>query len=87
MVALIKTAQLILSLSLLVVFHEFGHFLWSKLFKTRVDKFYMFFNPKFWLFRAKRVLSHPDSAARPFRDFDPVRWQVILLWWSIVIYN
>ena len=34
------------------------------------------------LFRAKRVLSHPDSAARPFRDFDPVRWQVILLWWS-----
>ena len=34
------------------------------------------------LFRAKRVLSHPDSAARAFRDFDPVRWQVILLWWS-----
>ena len=34
------------------------------------------------LFRAKRVLSHPDSASRPFRDFDPVRWQVILLWWS-----
>lgn len=55
MVALIKTAQLLLSLSLLVVFHEFGHFLWSKLFKTRVDKFYMFFNPKFSLFRAKRV--------------------------------
>lgn len=34
------------------------------------------------LFRAKRVLSHPDSASRAFRDFDPVRWQVILLWWS-----
>jgi len=34
------------------------------------------------LFRAKRVLSHPDSASRPFRDFSPVRWQVILLWWS-----
>ena len=55
MVALIKTAQLLLSLSLLVVFHEFGHFLWSKLFKTRVDKFYMFFNPRFSLVRAKRV--------------------------------
>ena len=55
MVALIKTAQLLLSLSLLVVFHEFGHFLWSKLFKTRVDKFYMFFNPKFSLIRVKRV--------------------------------
>ena len=34
------------------------------------------------LFRAKRVLSHPDRAARPFRDFDPIKWQVILLWWS-----
>ncbi len=34
------------------------------------------------LFRAKRVLSHPDSASRPFRDFDPIKWQVILLWWS-----
>ena len=55
MTALIKTAQLLLSLSLLVVFHEFGHFLWSKLFKTRVDKFYMFFNPKFSLLRIKRV--------------------------------
>ncbi len=55
MTALIKTAQLLLSLSLLVVFHEFGHFLWSKLFKTRVDKFYMFFNPKFSLLRVKRV--------------------------------
>ncbi len=55
MTALIKTAQLLLSLSLLVVFHEVGHFLWSKLFKTRVDKFYMFFNPKFSLLRIKRV--------------------------------
>jgi len=55
MVALVKTAQLLLSLSLLVVFHEFGHFLWSKLFKTRVDKFYMFFNPRFSLVRMKRV--------------------------------
>ncbi len=55
MTALIKTAQLLLSLSLLVVFHEFGHFLWAKLFKTRVDKFYMFFNPKISLLRVKRV--------------------------------
>ena len=34
------------------------------------------------LFRAKMALSDGDRAARPFRDFDPVRWQVILLWWS-----
>lgn len=34
------------------------------------------------LFRAKMALSDGDRAARPFRDFDTVRWQVILLWWS-----
>jgi hypothetical protein len=34
------------------------------------------------LFRAKMALSDGDRAARAFRDFDPVRWQVILLWWS-----
>lgn len=55
MTFLIKTVQLILSLSILVVFHEFGHFMWSKLFRTRVDKFYMFFNPKISLVRIKRV--------------------------------
>lgn len=55
MVFLIKAAQLILALSILVMFHEFGHFIWSKLFKTRVDKFYMFFNPRFSLVRMKRV--------------------------------
>lgn len=55
MVALIKTAQLLLSLSILVVFHEFGHFLWSKLFKARVTKFYMFFNPQLSLVRVKKV--------------------------------
>ena len=55
MTFLIKAAQLMLALSILVMFHEFGHFIWSKLFKTRVDKFYMFFNPRFSLFRMKRV--------------------------------
>jgi regulator of sigma E protease len=46
--------QLILSLSILVVLHEFGHFLPAKLFKTRVEKFYLFFNPGFALFKFKR---------------------------------
>ncbi len=50
---LIKAAQLILSLSILVVLHEFGHFLPAKLFKTRVEKFYLFFNPWFSLFKKK----------------------------------
>jgi regulator of sigma E protease len=50
---LIKAAQLILSLSILVVLHEMGHFLPAKWFKTRVEKFYLFFNPGFSLFKKK----------------------------------
>lgn len=52
---LIKALQLILSLSILVVLHELGHFLFARLFKVRVDKFYMFFNPSFSLVRAKKI--------------------------------
>ncbi len=51
---LVKVLQLILSLSILVLFHESGHFLFAKLFKTRVEKFYMFFNPWFSLFKFKK---------------------------------
>ncbi len=50
---LIKAAQLILSLSILVVLHEFGHYIPAKLFKTRIEKFYLFFNPWFSLFKKK----------------------------------
>ncbi|MCL1938597.1 MAG: RIP metalloprotease RseP [Candidatus Azobacteroides sp.] len=48
---LIKTLQLILSLSILVIVHECGHFLFAKIFKVRVEKFYLFFNPWFSLFK------------------------------------
>ena len=41
---LIRALQLILSLSLLVLIHEFGHFIFSRLFKVRVEKFYLFFD-------------------------------------------
>jgi regulator of sigma E protease len=51
---LIKAAQLILSLSILVVLHEFGHFIFARLFKTRVEKFYLFFDPWFSLFKVKK---------------------------------
>ena len=51
----IKFIQLVLSLTILVVFHEFGHFLFSRLFGVRVEKFYAFFNPRFSIFRIKRV--------------------------------
>ena len=50
---LIKALQLILSLSILVLVHEFGHFLFARLFKVRVEKFYLFFDPWFALFRFK----------------------------------
>ena len=53
-VILIKAAQLILSLSLLVIIHEFGHFLFARVFKTRVEKFYLFFDPWFSLFKVKK---------------------------------
>lgn len=52
---LIKAIQLILSLSILVIVHEYGHYLFSRLFNIRVEKFYMFFNPSFSIVRAKRI--------------------------------
>jgi len=51
---LVKVSQFLLSLSILVVLHELGHFVFAKLFKTRVEKFYMFFNPGFSLFKYKK---------------------------------
>lgn len=54
MTVLVKAAQLLLSLSLLVILHEFGHFIFAKIFKCRVEKFYLFFDPWFSLFKTKR---------------------------------
>ncbi len=69
----VKIAQFIVCLSLLIVVHEFGHYLFSRLFKVRVEKFYLFFNPKFSIVRMKRInkkwqLSWFSSAA-------PEEWQ------------
>jgi regulator of sigma E protease len=49
----IKLSQFLLSLSLLIVLHELGHFIPAKVFKTRVEKFYLFFDVKFSLFKKK----------------------------------
>ena len=49
----IKVAQFLLSLSLLIILHELGHFIPAKLFKTKVEKFYLFFDYKFSLFKKK----------------------------------
>lgn len=50
---LIKAAQFFLSLSILIVLHELGHFIPAKIFNTRVEKFYLFFDPYFSLFKKK----------------------------------
>ena len=50
----IKVVQLLLSLSILVIVHEFGHFIAARIFKTRVEKFYLFFDPWFSLFKFKK---------------------------------
>src|ERR1035437_6700959 len=76
---LIRALQLILSLSILVVLHEFGHFAFARLFKVRVEKFYMFFNPNFSLVRAKKIngvwnfkifASNIPTNERPKKDSD-----------------
>jgi regulator of sigma E protease len=54
MIIVIKIGQLLLSLSILIILHELGHFLFARLFRTRVEKFYLFFDPWFSLFKIKR---------------------------------
>jgi regulator of sigma E protease len=49
----IKLSQFLLSLSILIILHELGHFIPAKLFKTRVEKFYLFFDIKYSLFKKK----------------------------------
>ncbi len=49
----LKVAQLLLSLSILVILHEFGHYITAKWFKCRVEKFYLFFDPWFSIFKRK----------------------------------
>ena len=50
----VKAGQFILSFSILIILHEMGHFLPAKWFKCRVEKFYLFFNPWFSLFKRKK---------------------------------
>lgn len=53
METLLKIVQVILALSILVLVHEFGHFFFARLFKIRVDKFYLFFDAGFSIFKFK----------------------------------
>ena len=50
---IIRIVQVLLALSILVVVHEFGHFTFAKIFKIRVEKFYLFFPPALFKFKPK----------------------------------
>ncbi len=52
---LVRVLQLIASLSILVLVHEFGHFIFARIFHTRVEKFYLFFNPWFSLVTFQKI--------------------------------
>ncbi len=69
----IKAAQLVLSLALLVTLHELGHFIPAILFKTRVEKFYLFFNPWLSLFRYKKV--NGEKKYSWFSKKSPTEWE------------
>jgi regulator of sigma E protease len=51
---IVKIGQFLLSISILIVLHEFGHFFFARLFNTRVEKFFLFFDPGFSLFKVKK---------------------------------
>lgn len=66
---LIKAAQLLLALALLVVLHEFGHYIFARIFGIKVEKFYLFFNPGFSLVKwkpkkRKNPKLNPDGTER-----------------------
>ena len=65
----ITVAQFFLSLSILVVLHEWGHFSAAKWFKTRVEKFYLFFNPGFSLFKIQKGETEYGIGWLPFGGY------------------
>lgn len=70
---LIKALQLLLSLAILVTVHEFGHFIPARLFKTKVEKFYLFFNPWFSILRYRKVNGVKKYAW--FTKKSPASWE------------
>lgn len=65
----IRIVQVILALSILVVIHEFGHFLFAKLFKIRVEKFYLFFPPAIFKFKPKNSETEWGIGSIPLGGF------------------
>lgn len=67
---LIKAAQLVAALALLVIIHEFGHYIFARIFGIKVEKFYLFFDPWFSLFKykPKKTAAQADSDRATWRD-------------------
>ena len=65
----VKAGQFILSFSILVILHELGHFIPARLFKCRVEKFYLFFNPWFSLWKKKKGETEYGIGWVPFGGF------------------
>ena len=59
---LIRLLQFMLAISLLVLLHEGGHFFFAKLFGVRVDKFYMFFDPRIWKWDGSIIKFKPKNS-------------------------
>ena len=74
MVILIKVVQFLLSLLILIVLHELGHFSMAKLFGVRVDKFYVFFNPGFSLWKKKIGKTVYGLGWLPLEGWGMSRW-------------
>ena len=68
-VILIKILQFVVSLSLLVMIHEFGHYIAARIFKIRVEKFYIFFNPWFSLYKRKVGNTKEGIGCLPLRVY------------------
>ena len=65
----VKAIQLLMSLSFLIILHELGHFIPARIFKTRVEKFFLFFDVKFALFQ-KKLEKQPT-------ELDGSHWEVM----------
>ncbi len=64
---LLKAAQLVAAFAILVIIHEFGHYIFSRMFGIKVEKFYLFFDPWFSLFKwkpKKRIATNPDGSEK-----------------------
>lgn len=65
---LIKALQLILALGLLVIIHEFGHYIFARMFGIKVEKFYLFFDPWFSLIKWKPKKKGDQLPMPPLRN-------------------